>query len=100
MWNSTPAENLADTPVTVMVDGMARTRQPGEPLVLTRRECDVAARLYHQFYGEPKQGMVLVGEVSRVNDNSKDNRFHRPTGRFPTIEEDEEPLYLLCTEYP
>jgi D-lyxose ketol-isomerase len=101
MWNSTPAENLADTPVTVMVDGMARTRQPGERLVLTPGESvTLPPRLYHQFYGEPKIGMVLVGEVSRVNDDSKDNRFHKPTGRFPTIEEDEEPLYLLCTEYP
>jgi D-lyxose ketol-isomerase len=23
-----------------------------------------------------------------------------PAGRFPDIEEDEPPLYLLCTDYP
>jgi D-lyxose ketol-isomerase len=41
-----------------------------------------------------------VGEVSSVNDDANDNRFHRPTGRFPAIEDDEPPLYLLCTDYP
>jgi len=42
----------------------------------------------------------LVGEVSRVNDDEKDNRFLDPIGRFPQIEEDEPSLYLLCNEYP
>jgi hypothetical protein len=101
MWNSTPAEDLADTPVTVMVDGIPRTLPPGEPLVLTPGESvTLPPYLYHKFYSASGKGAVLVGEVSRVNDDSKDNRFHQPAGRFPTIEEDEEPLYLLCTEYP
>jgi len=101
MWNSTPDENLANTPVNVMVDGIPRSLQPGAPLILTPGESvTLPTRLYHQFYGEPKKGTVLVGEVSRVNDDGKDNRFHKPMGRFPQIEEDEEPLYLLCTEYP
>jgi D-lyxose ketol-isomerase len=42
---------------------------------------------------------VLVGEVSSVNDDASDNRFAEPIGRFPAIEEDEAPLYLLCTDY-
>ena len=42
---------------------------------------------------------MLVGEVSLVNDDDKDNRFYTPLGRFPEIEEDEPPLYLLCTDY-
>lgn len=101
MWNSTADENLADTPVTVKVDGIHRFLQPGESLVLTPGESvTLPPRLYHQFYGAPENGTVLVGEVSRVNDDSKDNRFHQPAGRFPQIEEDEEPLYLLCNEYP
>lgn len=101
MWNSTADENLADTSVTVKVDGIHRSLQPGESLVLMPGESvTLPPRLYHQFYGAPKNGTVLVGEVSRVNDDSKDNRFHQPAGRFPQIEEDEEPLYLLCNEYP
>ena len=43
---------------------------------------------------------VLVGEVSMCNDDNCDNRFYEPLGRFPTIEEDEPPYRLLCTEYP
>lgn len=101
MWNSAADENLANTPVTVKVDGVRRSLQPGEPLILTPGESvTLSPRLYHQFYGAPENGTVLVGEVSRVNDDSKDNRFYQPAGRFPNIEEDEEPLYLLCNEYP
>jgi D-lyxose ketol-isomerase len=40
-----------------------------------------------------------VGEVSMVNDDDADNRFHAPVGRFPDIEEDEPPLYLLTKDY-
>ena len=42
---------------------------------------------------------VLVGEVSMVNDDNLDNRFYEPIGRFPEIEEDEPPLYLLVGDY-
>ena len=99
--NSDGAEGLADTEVTVSTDGMRRalpargtvTLGPGESITLTQG-------LAHQFYGEPGRGKVLVGEVSSVNDDETDNYFIVPAGRFPAIEEDEDPLYLLCTEYP
>jgi D-lyxose ketol-isomerase len=42
----------------------------------------------------------LAGEVSLVNDDNTDNRFYESLGRFPEIEEDEPPLYLLITDYP
>jgi hypothetical protein len=42
----------------------------------------------------------MVGEVSKVNDDTKDNCFLTPLGRFPEIEEDEPPVHLLCNEYP
>jgi D-lyxose ketol-isomerase len=47
----------------------------------------------------PAGGTVLVGEVSRVNDDYVDNRFYEKTGRFPEIEEDEPPLHLLYEDY-
>lgn len=34
------------------------------------------------------------------NDDKQDNRFYKPMGRFPEIEEKEAPYRLLCTEYP
>jgi len=56
--------------------------------------------LYHDFSVEKGTGAVLLGEVSQCNDDNNDNRFNPPVGRFPKIEEDEEPIYLLCNEYP
>ena len=55
--------------------------------------------MYHDFSVEKGSGAVLLGEVSRCNDDNTDNRFNPPVGRFPSIEEDEPPYRLLCTEY-
>jgi hypothetical protein len=45
------------------------------------------------------KGYVLAGEVSSINDDDGDNRFHEDLGRFPMIEEDELPLRLLVGDY-
>lgn len=101
MYNSTEDGQFADTPVTVYSDGRTYeipaggtvTLKPGESITL---KCGQ----YHKFWGEKGTGKILVGEVSKVNDDRVDNRFYEPTGRFPEIEEDEAPLYLLGNEYP
>ncbi len=101
LWNATPKDALADTPVTVAVDSIRRTLpaggcirlEPGESICLPQR-------LYHTFWGEAGRGRILVGEVSRVNDDTTDNRFLEPVGRFPAIVEDESPQHLLCCDYP
>jgi D-lyxose ketol-isomerase len=96
--NATADEDLADTPVTVMVDGIARTLPAGGKVILAPGESiTLEPYCYHQFWGEGSR--VLVGEVSTVNDDRTDNRFHQSGGRFPTIEEDEDPLYLLVGDY-
>lgn len=100
LWNSTPGEKLAQSPVTVAMDGVqvkvkaggTITLKPGDSVCLPQR-------LYHRFWGQPGKGMVLVGEVSRVNDDHVDNRFFDPVGRFPEIEEDVAPLHLLYNDY-
>ena len=66
---------------------------PGESITLWPHQ-------YHDFAVEPGTGDVLIGEVSMCNDDVKDNRFYENVGRFPEIEEDEEPYRLLCFEYP
>jgi D-lyxose ketol-isomerase len=43
--------------------------------------------------------MLLLGEVSMVNDDHNDNFFEEKLGRFPIIEEDEKPLHLLVGDY-
>lgn len=100
LYNSTPDEQLADTDVTVVMDGVRHTYpagsvvrlEPGQSITLTRG-------LYHRFWGEEGCGTVLVAEVSMCNDDANDNRFYDEVGRFPKIDEDEAPLRLLCNEY-
>jgi D-lyxose ketol-isomerase len=102
VYNSTEDDEFdLVNPVTVNVDGREYqvepgaivTIRPGESITLNQRQ-------YHSFWAEKGKGMVLLGEVSKVNDDRVDNRFHDEMGRFPEIEEDEAPLYLLGNEYP
>jgi len=99
LYNSTEDDGLADSDVTVSLDGVRHVVKAGDTIVLSPGESiTLPARLYHKFWGT--EGRVLIGEVSLVNDDNTDNRFYEPMGRFPAIEEDELPLYLLCTDYP
>jgi len=100
LWNSTAQEGLEGTEVSVSLDGVRRTVKAGDTVTLLPGEsiC-LPARLYHKFWGREGKGTVLVGEVSRVNDDYVDNRFHEKVGRFAQIEEDEPPLHLLYDDY-
>jgi D-lyxose ketol-isomerase len=99
VYNSTRDEDLdMEKPVEVAMDGVVRTFEPGSIVRLAPGESiSLTPYLYHSFWGE--KGTVLVGEVSLVNDDQKDNRFHQGVGRFPQIEEDEHPQYLLVNDY-
>jgi D-lyxose ketol-isomerase len=98
LYNSTTDEGVADTDVTVSVDGVRRTVKAGGYVTLGPGESiTLPTYCYHKFWGIDRQ--VLVGEVSAVNDDHTDNRFFEPIPRFSQIEEDEPPLYLLCTDY-
>ncbi len=101
LCNSTEDGLLADSAVTVQVDGITKMVDARGSIILKPGESvTLPPYLYHQFYGEKDKGLVLVGEVSRVNDDEKDNRFLDPIARFTQIDEDEPPLYYLCNEYP
>lgn len=99
LYNATEDEaHFADTPVHVSMDGrnfelpagsLIRVK-PGESITLL-------PGCYHSFWAEG--GTVLIGEVSKVNDDRIDNRFYEQTGRFPKIEEDEKPITLLSMDY-
>ena len=100
LYGSTKDEKLSDKPLAVSIDGIRRTIAAGGKVVLTPGEsiC-LGPGMYHRFYGESGKGKVLIGEVSMVNDDSSDNRFFEPQGRFPTIDEDQPPTHLLATDY-
>lgn len=91
-------EKPVDTEVKVSLDGVERTVKAGTTVHLEPGESiTLEPYCYHRFWGVGER--VLVGEVSKVNDDHTDNRFYEPVGRFPAIEEDEEPLHLLVNDY-
>ena len=96
LYNSTADEQLADTEVTVSMDGVQKTLPAGTIVRLTPGESITLPKgLYHSFWGEEGKGTVIVQEVSMTNDDNTDNRFYETVGRFPEIEEDEAPLHLI-----
>ena len=100
LYNSTSDEKPDFTPVHLKTDGVRRMVKAGGKVILTPGESICLEQgVYHLFYGEPGKGKVLVGEVSTVNDDSSDNCFYEPIGRFSVIEEDEPPLHLLASDY-
>jgi D-lyxose ketol-isomerase len=99
LYNATEDGDFADTDVIVSTDGVVRRVKAGGMIVLEPGESiTLVPWCYHKFWAI--EAPVLAGEVSLVNDDEADNRFHDPVGRFPTIEEDEPPLYLLVGDYP
>ncbi len=99
VWMADDEEGLSNSNFSVRIDGVERNVSPGTTLRLKPGESiSFQPRCYHAFRAE--NGMCMIGEVSMVNDDARDNRFLDPVGRFPEIEEDEVPLHLLCNEYP
>ncbi len=101
LYNATEDEELDDKQVQVMVDGRWFNVDAGTIIRLTPGESITLTQgMYHKFWAEENKGWVLAGEVSMLNDDTKDNRFLDDVGRFPKIEEDESARYILGNEYP
>jgi len=84
----------------ITFDGIEKTVKAGEIITLKPgASVTIPRKVYHRFCGEEGKGLVLTGEVSMVNDDSTDNRFFEPVGRFPEIEEDEEPYRFIGSDY-
>jgi len=99
LFNSTSDGGLAAGDVSVQLDGIRHTVKAGATVTLHPGESiTLEPGVYHKFWGAAAR--VLVGEVSTVNDDTTDNRFFEPVGRFPTIEEDAPPTHLLVGDYP
>lgn len=101
LWNADPATGAQlDTDVTVYMDGIAHTYAAGEEiLVYPGNSISLAPYIAHIFGPKPGCGDLIVGEVSKVNDDTTDNYFLEDTFRFAKIEEDEPILHPLCNEY-
>ena len=100
LYNSTSDEHLDDkTEVVVSIDSTQHKLPAGSIVHLRPGESiSLPQYCYHEFWAD--EDRTLVGEVSMVNDDDQDNRFHQTLPRFPPIEEDEAPLHLLVNDYP
>lgn len=101
LYNSTDDKKLSDSNVEVSVDGTKRVLEAGAIIELDKGESiTLPPKRYHKFWVKPGTGKVMIGEVSTVNDDVGDNHY-LDTGirRFPDLEEDQNPHYLLCSDY-
>jgi len=100
LYKSASDETLSRESFTVQIDGVSRQCAAGERVELEPGQSICLTQgLYHRFFGKKGSGPVLIGEVSMVNDDSGDNRFLIPCGRFSDVEEDAPPYRLLVSDY-
>lgn len=89
-----------DTPVSVYMDAVKYTVKPGEKVRVTPgNSITLEPFVYHRFYAEKDKGLLIVGEVSKVNDDDNDNVFLVKSERFCQVDEDEKILHPLVKEY-
>ncbi len=86
--------------VVLWRDGVRYVAKAGEVLeVTTGNSVTLTPYVYHRFFTKTGTGDLIIGEVSKINDDNIDNVFASPRDRFSTIEEDEVPYRLLVNEY-
>ena len=101
LYHADPAQNaLCSGHFPVSVNGMSRTMNSGDKLILTPGESVTMEPFHaHKFYGEPGSGSSMIGEVSMVNDDEHDNCFIDGAVRFVPVLEDEPIRFPLACEY-
>lgn len=100
VWNSKSKEEGyavdEESDVTVNCDGIDVTVPAGGVVRVTNgNSITLRPYVYHLFYAEG--GPLIVGEVSRVNNDAEDNHFTVEMNM--TIEEDEPIRHKLCGGY-
>jgi D-lyxose ketol-isomerase len=101
LYKGSPDGTRLDDDVQVSRDGCNTTAPAGTVLSLAPGESiSFDVHTYHAFWGEGGFGDVLLIEIAMSTPLPDDSIFYEPKKRFPPIEEDEPPLYLLSSEYP
>jgi D-lyxose ketol-isomerase len=89
-----------ESDVNVFFDGIEKTVKAGTEIEISHgNSITLKPYLYHSFWAKVPGEDIVIGEVSSVNDDTKDNIFVEEIGRFSAIEEDEPVKYVLCNEY-
>jgi len=101
LYNSHPDDSLDDeSDIYVKMDGFIRKLPAGSIIEIEKGgSITLQPGLYHRFCPKKGHGDLIIGEVSSINDDTKDNIFLSPSDRFVDIIEDEPIAYLLCNEY-
>ncbi len=100
LYNATSDDKLGDTPVKISIDGIEHEVEAGSNIELSPGDSvTLNPKHFHKFWAKKGKGRVLIGEVSKINDDRTDNKFIEELGRFADIEEDEDLLYLLYDDY-
>ncbi|MCR4909055.1 MAG: D-lyxose/D-mannose family sugar isomerase [Lachnospiraceae bacterium] len=102
-WNSKSEaegyEKDLESDVHLFCDGEPVTVKAGGYVDVTvGNSITLTPYIYHAFEAVKEDGELIVGEVSRVNDDANDNHFN-PYVDFQKIEEDEPVKYQLCGGY-
>ncbi len=97
LWSGKPGESTVQ-PVSVRLNGEERIFASGSTLDLAAGErVTLRPGVFHEFW--PISEWCVIGEVSTINDDLHDNLFaDTGIGRFPEIEEDEQPSVRLLSE--
>ena len=86
--------------VRVLRDGEEYVAAPGEIIeIAVGDSITLEPYVYHRFFAKPGCGDLIIGEVSKINDDSSDNVFAEVRTYFRPIEEDEARYRLLGFEY-
>ena len=89
-----------ESDVTVYMDAVKHVVPAGSVIEVTPgNSITLEPFVYHSFGAKRGAGFLIVGEVSKVNDDNNDNVFYVTSERFCGIEEDEAPVHLLVNEY-
>lgn len=85
--------------VQLRLDGVPVTIPAGGVVEVTNgNSITLFPYIYHEFWAKPEDGDLIIGEVSSINDDSKDNHFAENMV-LPPIEEDEPVQWPLCNGY-
>ncbi len=101
MYHRTVDDKLDyDKKIKVFMDGIEYEFAAGENIeIKPGNSITIEPFMFHRFIAKKGDGMLIVGEVSKVNDDNSDNIFLNKSERFIAVCEDEKPICPLVNEY-
>ncbi|MHA1764517.1 MAG: D-lyxose/D-mannose family sugar isomerase [Promethearchaeota archaeon] len=100
VYQKTKNNDFSIEKIPILIDGIKKVKNPGEKIILKPgQSIYLNAGIFHRFWADSSASVVLIGEVSSVNDDKSDNFYKGVVQRFMEIEEDENPIYLLYSDY-